>query len=211
MSGKKTYYVNDDSDFSATRKIEGKIGKSNLPTFSTDCLLLREEVVDKKTGEMTPQLFTVRPVNTIAFVSKKLWFVIVPFVLLSIMFIFYAPLYAIPFFIVVEAFIYFGKPYETINRAKKTTVGVRVISVILFLISSYFLFNKGLTGIASSIMITKVTLFMLILLYARMSIQGFMRKYEKIYKLVSFENKKKGTSYNEESDENEYYVWEKTL
>jgi len=206
----KIYYTNDSSDFSEVRRIKGKIGKRDKNDTPSDCISLREEKEDDK-GKKQIKWFTIRPLDTYKFLAKKYWMFSIFYCILVILFLFYSPLYAIPFVLLMEGAIYFFKPYETIGRAKTTDLFVKASVILLFLISAYFLFGKGLGNIANSMTITKITLFMTIILYSRTAVQKLIKKYKKIYKLVKYESEDGKEEYNEEYEGYNYYLWEKQI
>lgn len=201
------FYTNLDDKFSKVKRIVGDIGTSKEETYESGYYLLRE--INSETKEKKD--FLVREVNTLKFLFKRYWLLAIALFVLDMLFILFSPLVATTFLLSLEAILYFSEPYKNIKRAKKTILIVKIISISLFLYSSYTLFGGGLAEITSSLQTTKITLFMLIILYARTTLQGMFRKYEEIYKLVNYTNNSGELIYNEETDAEEFYVWANKL
>ncbi len=194
------FFTNTERDFSSVKKIIGAIGKPNVQHGSDpipeDCYLFKEE---SDTGQKT---FFLKKLDTRLFLLKKYWYFAVPLFILSLLFVLYTPVYAILVMAGMELFLHYLNPFTSITKASRGLTIIRWLSVVMFLVSGYYLF-RGLENIDLSLQISQTLLFSTILVYARFNIQGIANKYREIYLLVE--------DCFSELDDSGVFVWRKQL
>ncbi len=194
------FYTNTREDFSEIKKIEGTLGKpvASSRQIPEDCFLFREE----QPNNGKPKTFSLKRIDPKRFFLKRYWYLASLILLLSILYAFYSPIIALLLFVGMEAFIYYGKPFSSVKKAKLTLITLKAVAVVLFIISGFLLFG-GLGNIDSSLRFSQTTMFGTLIAFARYYAQGIFNKYREIYKLV-------GDCEADEDDSN-IFVWKKQI